>query len=484
MKNIILAIILGFLLIGCGSNASENSNLKNSGSKATKAELLETLNIPKVVTIYVHGYNKSGYKRSSVYGFDSTDAVLDQMQEISGLPTLQTYDKNSSTHILAITPYYGDTPPEYYTDQDIADIKAVTDKYGGGIPRYAQIIAKYAKHVMKITDAQKVNIVSVSMGSLVTRWMIEKDIESLASDKKINRWLSIEGVIKGNVAASSDRLRDLAGSYIDQDSIDVDHMSYDWIANNLNKDIGTANSPFYKDILMGFISSTNDNANGGALSAFLLLNGHFEPNDGYQKLSDTYFSTIEDSVKYQNQEPTHTLFHDNHLSLKDNTAAWADVMTFLSSKKRVKITLTEATVRDIHEKKSWYYNYRPAEIVFASEVFSPKVDEKWGIKDPISERVYKSAALKKHKYREDGETKTLNQTLFNDFVLEDENRLKLNVSGYEIDLDRRYNMQEFTGHRQESLGDDSIDIDIKNGTYDIHAKDWDGKIKVEVIEYK
>jgi hypothetical protein len=54
-----------------------------------------------------------------------------------------------------------------------------------------------------------VNIVSGSFGSLIVRWMIENDLAALASSGAIARWLSVEGLLAGNWAASRDRLADL-----------------------------------------------------------------------------------------------------------------------------------------------------------------------------------------------------------------------------------------------------------------------------------
>jgi len=393
----------------------------------------------KTVTIYIHGYSKDGYNRSGVYGDINQDTVVDNLSYLTNLPTIENFDENS-THILAVATYYGDQAPAYYTQKDLDDIDNITKIYGGGIPRYATIMAKFAKHVLDITKADNLNIVSASMGSLVTRWLIEKDVENLATQKKIKRWLSIEGVIRGNYAASNDILMDMIDPIMKQ-HIDTKHMDYDWINSHLD---GTgATNPNYKDIKMGFMSSTHDK--DGALDTFLTINGQLQPNDGVQLLRDTYFSET------PNHTPTYTRYYQDHLGIKDDKGAWAQAATFLTSKRRVKITLLDAEISNLHEHINKYFNKR-AEIVFQSEVFSPKIYETFGVDDAISERMVAGGALNLIKYKRKNETKIVNQTIFNDYVLDD-----------------------------ESLGTVELNIPLENSTFKVIGKDWSGTVKVEVL---
>ena len=270
----ILYIVLVITFLGCGGGDSDTKNKETTlttNSSPQKAIEKPQTNTPeiilppktdKTVTIYIHGYSKSGYKRDGVYGNDNYDEMIDTIVDMTGFDTTTNYDKNNFSNIIAITPYYGSIAPNYYTPKDIQEINDI----GEGIPRYALIIAKYAKHIMKETGADKVNLLSVSMGSLVSRYLIEKDLEHLSSNKKISKWLSLEGVIKGNIAASGDNLLSLISNFEAQ-PIDVEHMSYAWINNHLD-----TNSPYYNDIQIAFESSTKDNASKGLLSLWLRSN--------------------------------------------------------------------------------------------------------------------------------------------------------------------------------------------------------------------
>src|SRR6185436_3040213 len=117
------------------------------------------------------------------------------------------------------------------------EVEGVTSEWGGGVPRYAAIVARYARHVMEESGATQVNFVSASFGSLIVRWLIEKDVGGLAGEGRIARWLSAEGLLAGNWAASQDDLVGILDA-VEPQPIDVEHMSYDWVATHLHSPRG------------------------------------------------------------------------------------------------------------------------------------------------------------------------------------------------------------------------------------------------------
>ncbi len=434
----------------------------------TTTEIQSKTEISKTLTIYIHGFSKTGYKRKGIFGDVESDEVVDDLAKISQFPTLQDYDKESFKNVLSVTTYYGDEAPSYYSLQDINDIEKVTKKHNGGIPRYATIIAKFIKQTLKDSGANSVNIVSASMGSLVTRWLIEKDIEQLSSSETIKKWLSIEGVIRGNWVASNSVIMGIVDPF-EKQHIDTKHMNYKWVNKNL--DGISATNPNYKKIQMGFISSTH--SGDGALDALLSINGQLQSNDGVQILKDTYF------VETPNHQPTFTHFHQDHLGIKKDKGALANVITFLSPKKRVKITLVSAKVDDLHE--DIYFLNKRAEIVFQSRVKSPKVYEKFGINDEISERIVEGGALQLYKFSQEKESKPTNQLIFNDFVLENEEELNVKITGFELDKVLIYGVREPSYKSSKAnLGSVELNIPLKNDTIQIFADDWSGELKVEV----
>jgi hypothetical protein len=237
-------------------------------------------------------------------------------------------------------------------------------------------------------------------------------------------------------------------------------MHYDWVKNNLNE-----NSPYYDTIQMGFESSTRDDLNNGAITALLLSDNKNPANDGVQAVKDTFFDNPH----------THVLFHENHRSLTKNMAVWGFAATFLTSKKHVRITLTEVTVNDLHELFG-----DKAEMVFESSIHSLKAQEKWNFTNAIDERLLDSGYLTLYKYSTTGETQVLNQVVFNSYILDEEDTLNLDITPYELDRDKKYKLIEISNNSHETLGKGTLSVPMQNGIYEINGADWSGKVKVEV----
>ena len=297
----IVAIIFALSLTACGTGGSSDSNTVQPPNNPSAPPAVKE----NTVTIYIHGFSKKGFERVGVYGGNDTLNENAELASFVGFSVdYKGADSNFDDNILVSTSYYGNQSPDYYTEQDVRDIESVTAQYGGGIPRYAMIVAKYARHIMTESGATKVNFLSASMGSLVARWLIEKNMENLSGEQKIAKWLSIEGVVGGNYAASDSALVNAAAFYEEQ-SPEVEHMSYNWVdANFGNRSIGE--SPYYAGIQLGFESSTKDDEFFGILSSYLIYLGTFYPNDGYQLVQDTYFDISNQADMYRSLPPVHS----------------------------------------------------------------------------------------------------------------------------------------------------------------------------------
>jgi hypothetical protein len=435
----------------------------------------------KTVTIYVHGYRQEGFKKEGDYGLGWYNTFSDNLQKFTNLPMkdytdIENYDKDNFYNFLTSIDYYGKTMPSYYTQKDADEIEEVSKKYGGGIPKYALVVAKYSRYLLEETGADRINIISVSMGSLVTRWLIEKNLENLVSDKKIEKWMSVEGVVRGNYALSQVSSSSIMNLFFTH-SPETEHMKYKWIEENLNPYPNEMNIPYYDDILVGQISLTDGKRTNSLLKYVLPLYGGFQPNDGFQLLKDTYFDTIKNSI----QIPSHTILHGDHIEIKKNYGSFATISSFLEAKKRVRLTLIDTTVTDIHEEIT--SSNQGSEIVFESQIYSSIAKERWNIEDAIDQRVYDSGALKIHNYNEVGVTYTLDKIIFDGFVLDEERELEVRIGGYEIDRSSIYYISETNKiSKKESLGEAREIIKLESGIYDISAEDWKGKIKVEIFE--
>ncbi|MEA2028180.1 MAG: hypothetical protein U9N49_04330, partial [Campylobacterota bacterium] len=384
----------------------------------------------------------------------------------------QGEQSNFDENIVISTTYYGNQAPSYYTQEDIDEVANTPN----GIPRYALRVAKFAKHKMQESNASKVNFFSGSMGSLVTRYIIEKDIENLASENKIAKWFSAEGVIGGNYVTSESLLM-LASGLFDLDAPEVDHMDYDWVNRTFgSREVGS--SPYYKNILIGFESSTKEDDLDSVLTNYLSLKGKYYPNDGYQLVLDTYFTIDNVDNALHGLQPTQSYFHETHTSLNDNIAAWNQLSLFFTSTRRVKISLTYMQVDDRNEEDD------SAEIVFSSQIFSPYLYEIANITQAIDRRDISSGILPIVRYSSNGETQEINQSLFDAFVSPDDTGLVLELEGYEIDDSWRYDIDEHGDNKIDSIGSGRFDIPLKDGLYEIVGSNWVGEVKVEIIHYE
>jgi hypothetical protein len=56
------------------------------------------------------------------------------------------------------------------------------------------------------------------------------------------------------------------------------------------------------------------------------------------------------------------------------------------------------------------------------------------------------------------------------------------MQSFEIDRSSKYNINELNSNTRTNLGEVTVDVPLKNGTYEIISDDeWRGFLKVEVI---
>ena len=437
----------------------------------------------RTVTIYVHGFERTGADRQGVYGDDIEDAVADSVAALAGLPVGVPNAPLPKNAVVGTT-YYGDTAPSYYSAADRAEVDAITAQWGGGVPRYALIVAKYARRVLARSGADQVNLVSASFGSLIARWLIEKDLEGLASGGKIARWLSLEGVVGGNWVASHDELVNLL-ALAQPEPIDVKHMKYGWVETNLHSPRTETDSPLFGGILVGELVSTDDSVNGAALRDAMLAYGEYAPNDGVQAVPDARFSALAPAARFQGRPPTCATFYADHLGLADHRSAWAEAATFLTASRRVTVTMTSARVTNLHEPSAPWWDWRPAEVLLESRAFSPAAEARWGVTEALSAHVKDGAEAPLVRYGTSGESKTLSYALFDDFVLPEESALRVQLHAWELDYDARYGVAEtIQAPYYDDMGGGTLAVSTAGpGTYAFSNADWSCTIEVRVFDY-
>jgi len=436
----------------------------------------------RTATIYVQGFEQAGAASHATFGEDLGDPLLDDLANLAGMPVADGR-ATLRPNVAAMTSYYGDTPPAWYTAAERARLEQVTAQWGGGVPRYAQIIADYAGELMRRSGATQVNFVTTSFGSLIVRWLIEKDVDGLASGRRIARWLSLEGVLAGNWAASRDRLVGYVQA-VEPLPIDVAHMDYDWVDANLHRPRTQADHPNYAGILMGQIVSTDDSYNRSALTSLMRSFNEWLPNDGVQAVPDACFQDVTARSRLAGLPPTLGWFRNDHFGIQQARGAWAQIATFLTQRRRVTVTMTSARVLDLKEPDQWYWDWRPAEVLFECRVHAPAVAARWGIGDAVSTREKEGGVAPLRRYQTKGETQTFTEVLFDDMVLAEERELHLTLRAEEVDYDWRYGVFETAQQPSyDDMGSGELTVSTTApGTYtflcEVHPNTMTGSVTV------
>jgi hypothetical protein len=438
----------------------------------------------RTLTIYVHGFDRAGADRHGVYGTDVHEDLADSLAAMAGLAVAGAPGGPLPPNAVTATTYYGDSPPAYYSTADRAELDRLTAEWGGGVPRYAYIVARYAQNALARSGADQLNFVSASLGSLIVRWMIEKNVAGLAGSGHIARWLTIEGLIAGNWAASRDELIHYV-EFVQPEPIDVDHMAYDWVDAHLHSPRTEGDDPLYAGILVGQEASTDDSGNNGALSAAMLAYGEYQPNDGVQVVSDARFQTFTARSRFLGLPPTLAFLHVDHLGIDPFAGAYAQAAAFITGRRRVTVTMTSARVQNLHEPHEWYWDWTPAEVVFESSVYSPAVLARWGIGDALSERVERDATAPLRRFDESGDSRSVGEPIFDDFVLPGETNLRIDLHAAEIDYSPRYGVFETASTPYtDDLGGGTVSVStLAPGGYSFAAPDWSCEISVSIVDY-
>jgi hypothetical protein len=368
------------------------------------------------IVVLVHGFDPDGFNAVGVFGDDLLHDDVARVAAVLRQPTWQD-DPNAANQIAATT-YYGDTPPAWYTDADrAADLNAAA-----GIPRYALRVARYIRHVLeRAPAAAAVNILSASLGTEVSRYLIEHDFLSLASEQKITRWGQLVGVTIGNWTAT--HAPDLLTT---RASPDVEQMTYEWVNANISAN-RTMNSPLYGPMIIGHWIATDDG--DGVLTA--LSN---KPNDGTILSEDQYFSgyTTEAALHRATdgmlQMPSRSFGHTIHAGIRNNDGAFAGIAAMSQNNVRVTVTLTRAKALStgdslLQGKGEW---------VFSASVMSPRAAVLYGTTQPLNHYVRQGGNPPLFPFGRN-ETRFPNLVLFDQIVPPGETELELTLWAEELD---------------------------------------------------
>lgn len=470
-----LGSILSLAAAGCGP--------EDAAEEASRQWALRAPNPAKTVTIHVHGWNLSGASDDGNVGDDRGGGdTVDGIRRFTGLPH-GSASPTAPNQIVA-TEYYGSTFPAYYSAADIAQVSALK-----GIPRYALIVAKYARSVMDRSGAEGFNLTCHSMGCLISRYILENDVEHLVSEGKLRRWVSFAGVVAGAKLADIDHGRWLDGiaKLLGFDLIDVEHMSHDWVEQYVavydHKRL-EGNNPNFGSVLVHHILSTDPKIDTALDIPLLDVFGYGNaPNDGIVLDEEMFVHQQQTSAQWLTPSgerlPVSTSHHfANHFNITEQVSAQALASAALVGSRRVRVTLSSLTLLKDHETP--FLDKPPAEVVVESTVKYPylKATEP---SDPVLDEVAMERRNAPVISLAKGETRAANLLVFDGPVFDAQTTVALNLKLSETDWYPAGGVKENALSSAFALGSFSGELPLSNGDYTVTTTDARFTLHVSVV---
>ncbi|MBT3340777.1 MAG: hypothetical protein HN405_07570 [Planctomycetes bacterium] len=435
----------------------------------------------KTVTIFVGGFNPDGAATTGPFGVDYQDSLMDVMADMMGATSMADSGWQTASDLITIAEYYGDLAPAYYTAQDHSDLAAVTAQFGGGVPVYALIQAKFIKHVLERSGAEHVNLLGASFGGLVSRYMVCNDVEGLVSSGRIIRWETYEGANNGTWLANNGFAQWLFDTFA-APTIDTDHMLYSWVETYIEAPHNRMQSPLYGDLLVGHTSSVDDSANSAWLTTMLSLGGGWQVNDGVLTEADGVFVGASQAAKWRDRMPTRTWQPVDHYGLADYTGLRPVMVAQLTGKRRYTVKVVGVKMHHFDEGGGLFNPQMPAEVALDLRVWSPEAYRLWGISDALSDRSTNNFASPLFDVYGRNVWVDVDITMFDEMILEGETSLNIEIGAHEYDFEEHYEVWELFGSN-DHLGTVSGNLPIMDGRVTVPGADFDLRLEMRIQEY-
>ncbi len=349
------------------------------------------------ITVWLHGfYNKSPDEMASmVYGeFGSCGGILGSFTDYGvDRPCGNIPPGETAPNQLVKVEYYGGVPAAWLTQADIDEIEQFAYDGPDALERYARVSAKAIRYKLSASGATHVNLACHSFGCLISRHLIEHDMEGLASENRFVRWFTSAGVIAGARLArlyDNPTVRDTA-ELIGLELSDFVVMHPDFVADNTcrwDHRLYQGNNPLLSGMIIHHATATDPHIQDALGIALLDLNNPGdEPNDGIMYTDDERFHVMADGVVLQapsgrRLQPGQNCVYLDHMHLPEGQAAALLATATLFHRRRVIIALEEVELlkdREHHEPLDGENGDPPAELAAAVEVrYDPYVHDTFG----------------------------------------------------------------------------------------------------------
>jgi hypothetical protein len=425
----------------------------------------------KTITVWVHGFSNQGPDKLKQLTYGSVKGCGDVfgMMQAYGINRPCGDSKNGETDPtqLVAVEYYGEQPPAWMTAADIAEVEKYPFSGGPlGLQRYALITAKFAKWRMALSGATHVQFACHSMGCLVTRQLIETDLEGLGSQGKIVRWFTSTGVIAGAKLSrlfNNDTVQQTSTS-IGLEVSDFILMNPDYVWDTTavwDHKLHEANNPLFQGVLMHHVGATDPKiAEALNIQLLDLLGGGNEPNDGIMYTEDMYFWNQADSVAFkavggEAVRPGLTLVNVDHMTCPETEATGLLATAALFHQRKVEVKLVSFKLLNDLEKDNLLdfsqEGNAPAEVALEIAArFNPYVKKTWDKNVLVhdSRLATRTAPLWE---QSQGQTLQPNAVVFQGPVLDEMKEMWLSVQLVEVD---QYGPKQIL----ENIGDPSDEL--------------------------
>jgi hypothetical protein len=350
---------------------------------------------PKTISVWVHGFSNHSQSELAMTTYGAVTGCNDLGGALAtyepSVPCATSSPANDTAPNQAVgVDYYGAIPASWMSAQDVMEVEQYPYLDGPtGLQRYGLIVAKFIKWRLAYAGADYVNIACHSMGCLITRYLIENDLEQLASTQKIVRWETNAGVISG---AQLSRLYDnpsvqmyamaiglgttsdfalMNPAYVQQYAAAWDHQL--WEGNN----------PLFGGILIHHVGATNPAVPQAAglplLDSIPTENPQGNPNDGIMFTFDEFFHSQSPAASVQTPSgmvvpATHSYEYIGHIDEPSSETAHMLMAAGLYHRRKVLVTLQSITLNrdfELHPTDASTYTMTgspPGEVVAETNV--------------------------------------------------------------------------------------------------------------------
>jgi len=422
------------------------------------------------ITVWVHGFANKGPDdlADMVYGADRSCSGILEMIAGYGIvrPCAEDPEGTLAPNHFAKLEYYGTNPAGWLTPEDIEEIEKFPFSGGpDGLQRYGLVLAKYIRHKLDVSGATHVNLACHSMGCLISRYMIENNIENLAAENRFVRWFTSAGVVAGaRLARLFDNPSVQAGAQaLGLEVSDFILMNPDYVQDTAcwwDHKLQEGNNPLFGGTFIHHTCATDPKIKEALNIALLDLNNPGdEPNDGIMYTFDEFFHEQhpDASAKLPDGKPmaaTRSYAYFDHMTVPESEPAALLATAALFHKRKVVVTLKEVELKKDHESHGLFDGQNgkpPAEISFETEVrYNPYVMDAFGKNVLVHEdkTVYRSPPM----YTQyQGQTMEPAIPVFAGPVFDEMDSLDLVFNLLEMDYYPRFGLGEWVWDKHQAL---------------------------------